>query len=71
MPDWKYLLAWYDDGLQCFWAASIDAGKTFTKLNADDENRSHVACEEAAELFNVPLNKWEFLDESIKTLTLR
>lgn len=61
-------IAWLNARPYC-WAASTDGGRTFSNLDADDDEYSPEAIEEAARKFGVPPNEWELLDEPIITLT--
>lgn len=62
-----YQVAWYNRRPYCY-AASIDGGKTWVKLTADNDEDSSEAIEEAAEKFGVPTNKWELIEEPILSL---
>lgn len=59
-----YQIAWLNTRPYC-WCASTDGGKTWHKLNADNEEDSSEAIEEAAERYDVATNKWDLLDEPI------
>jgi ribosomal protein L16/L10AE len=63
-----YQVAWLNARPYC-WAASIDGGKSWVKLNSDNDEDSSEAIEEASSKFGVPTNKWELLDDPIIKLT--
>lgn len=60
-------IAWYNRRPYC-WAASTDGGKTWTKLNSDNDEDSSEPVDEAASKFGIPTDKWEVLDEPILSL---
>lgn len=63
-----FKVAWYNRRPYC-WCASTDGGKTYTKLNADNDEDSSEPIEEASKKYNVPTNQWELVDEPILSLT--
>ncbi len=63
----QYQIAWYNRRPYC-WAASIDGGKTWGKLKADNDDDSSEPIEEASKAFGVPTGKWELIDEPILDL---
>ena len=62
-----YKVAWLNAWPYC-WAASIDAGKTWVKLVADNDEDSSEAIDEASERFSVADNKWDLMEEPIVSL---
>lgn len=66
--DGKFVVAWLNARPYC-WAASVDGGKTYEKLRADNEEDSSEAIDEAAETFGMATNKWVLLDNPINSLT--
>ena len=63
-----YLIVWFNRRPYC-WAASVDGGKSYVKLDADNDEDSSEACEEASKKFSVPTNIWDVKDEPILSLT--
>lgn len=66
--DGKFVVAWLNSRPYC-WAASVDGGKTYEKLQADDEDDSSEAIDEAANTFGMATDKWTLLDDPISSLT--
>jgi hypothetical protein len=63
----QYQVAWYNRRPYC-WVASVDGGKTWEKLKADNDEDSSEAIEEASKRFGPDTNKWELLDDPILSL---
>ncbi len=63
-----FQIAWLNARPYC-WCASIDGGKTWTKLKADNDEDSSEPVEEAAIKFGMAPNKWNLLDELIIKLS--
>ena len=62
-----YKVAWLNKSPYC-WAASTDGGRTYTKLEADNDEASYEAIDEAAKRFNVSTDKWDLEEEPITSL---
>lgn len=62
-----FKIAWLNARPYC-WAASTDGGQTWHKLEADNDEDSSEAVDEAAERFGMATSKWETLDEPITRL---
>lgn len=63
-----FIVAWLNARPYC-WVASIDGGKTYTKLKADNNEDSSEAIDEAADTFGVSPNRWDLADNPINSLT--
>lgn len=57
-------VAWLNSRPYC-WVASIDGGKTWNKLKADNDEDSSEAIDEASTTYCVPTDKWELLDDPV------
>lgn len=65
-----YQIAWLHVSPNYYcWAASIDGGKSWNKLNADNGKDSLSALEEASTKYGIAKNKWQLLDDPIIRLT--
>jgi hypothetical protein len=53
-----------------YWIATIDGGKTWQKLNADNDEDSSEAIDEAAERFGIATNKWDLVEEPMNSALL-
>lgn len=61
-PPPMFQVRWKNARPYC-WQASIDGGKTWSDLTADDNEDSSEPIEEAAERFGVATNKWDLMEE--------
>lgn len=55
------LVRWKNSSPYC-WQSSIDGGSSWYDLQADNEEDSSEAIDEAAERFGTPTNQWELQD---------
>jgi hypothetical protein len=65
----KYQIAWLNSRPYC-WVASVDEGKTWHKLKADNDEDSSEAIDEAAERWGVSSGKWQLMDEPVHSVVL-
>jgi hypothetical protein len=63
-----YQIAWLNARPYC-WAASVNGGKTYELLHANNDEDSSEAVDEAAARFAVATDKWDLLDDPITSLT--
>jgi len=67
MENLMFQIAWLNARPYC-WVASIDGGKTWQKLKADNDEYSPEAIDEAAKKFGIATNKWDLLDDPINSI---
>ena len=59
-----FQIAWLNARPFC-WCASVDGGKNWLKLTADDDENEEEAIREASEHFGVLSERWELLPDPI------